>query len=213
MNRSEDTRERIISSARALFAEKGYDGATTSQIARRAGVAEGTIYRHFASKKDLFMACIEPVVDESLGEGLSKMVEAGNLRDAVRAMLDVRVRVFEEHLDTFNIIFAEAPYHPELAELMVNRVVMQRIEQARPGLANLLRSPELKRPPNFLFIGLGLTAAIWFILASRPRLDDLHKRLPPALRFTNPVTTENLVDDLTDLVLYGIAGQPSGGEQ
>lgn len=48
------TRERLVRAALELFTTQGYHDTTTSQIARRAGVAEGTIYRHFSSKEQLF---------------------------------------------------------------------------------------------------------------------------------------------------------------
>lgn len=48
------TRERLLQAARELFTTIGYQAATTPVIARHAGVAEGTIYRHFPSKQALF---------------------------------------------------------------------------------------------------------------------------------------------------------------
>lgn len=47
------TRERLMRAALELFTTQGYHGSTTPQIAARAGVAEGTIYRHFPSKQQL----------------------------------------------------------------------------------------------------------------------------------------------------------------
>lgn len=47
------TRERLVRAALELFTTQGYHASTTPQIARRAGVAEGTIYRHFESKEQL----------------------------------------------------------------------------------------------------------------------------------------------------------------
>jgi len=52
-------REQLLDVAQTLFAQQGYAGATTSQIARAAGVTEPIIYRHFKSKRDLFVALIE----------------------------------------------------------------------------------------------------------------------------------------------------------
>lgn len=52
-------REQLLDTAVALFAEKGYGGATTAELARAAGVTEPIIYRHFESKKDLFVAAID----------------------------------------------------------------------------------------------------------------------------------------------------------
>lgn len=52
-------REQLLDVAESLFAQQGYAGATTSQIAKAAGVTEPIIYRHFKSKRDLFVALIE----------------------------------------------------------------------------------------------------------------------------------------------------------
>ena len=47
------THQRLIRAALELFSTRGYHDTTTAQIAKKAGVAEGTIYRHFASKQQL----------------------------------------------------------------------------------------------------------------------------------------------------------------
>lgn len=52
-------REQLLDVAESLFAQQGYAGATTAQIAKAAGVTEPIIYRHFKSKRDLFVALIE----------------------------------------------------------------------------------------------------------------------------------------------------------
>src|SRR3546814_12528441 len=51
--RGQRTQERIEQVTLALFAEKGVDRTTIGDIARAAGIAEGTIYRHYPSKEDL----------------------------------------------------------------------------------------------------------------------------------------------------------------
>lgn len=47
------TRQRLIRTALELFTARGYHDTTTAQIAKKAGIAEGTIYRHFSSKQHL----------------------------------------------------------------------------------------------------------------------------------------------------------------
>lgn len=54
MTATELTRQRLIRTALELFTTHGYHDTTTAQIAKKAGIAEGTIYRHFASKQQLF---------------------------------------------------------------------------------------------------------------------------------------------------------------
>jgi AcrR family transcriptional regulator len=62
MTRRRDAQHRIVEAALDAFGEHGYNGTTTSEIARRAGVAEGTIFRYFATKKDLLIGVVAPVV-------------------------------------------------------------------------------------------------------------------------------------------------------
>jgi AcrR family transcriptional regulator len=52
--RRAETRRRIVTAARELIAEDGYLAAQVAPVASRAGVAVGTVYRHFPSKSDLF---------------------------------------------------------------------------------------------------------------------------------------------------------------
>lgn len=54
--RGAETRRQLLEAAGRVFAVRGYARATTKEIAKVAGVAEGTIYRHFADKQDLFYA-------------------------------------------------------------------------------------------------------------------------------------------------------------
>jgi TetR/AcrR family transcriptional regulator, fatty acid metabolism regulator protein len=49
----------IMAAARAVFCEKGYEEAAIAEIAERAGVVEGTIYRYFANKRDLLVKVVE----------------------------------------------------------------------------------------------------------------------------------------------------------
>lgn len=60
------TRERLLQAARALIEEGGYGEATVAAIAGRAGVAAGTLYRHFPSKEELFVELFRQVCDREL---------------------------------------------------------------------------------------------------------------------------------------------------
>jgi AcrR family transcriptional regulator len=56
---SDERREAIIDAALSVFAATSYSGATTAAIAREAGVSEPILYRHFPSKRDLYLACLD----------------------------------------------------------------------------------------------------------------------------------------------------------
>jgi AcrR family transcriptional regulator len=54
-----ERRRALVDAAMRVFSEGSYAGATTAQIAREAGVSEPILYRHFASKRDLYVACLD----------------------------------------------------------------------------------------------------------------------------------------------------------
>ncbi|HZT66845.1 MAG TPA: TetR family transcriptional regulator [Acidimicrobiales bacterium] len=55
---AEETREQLLSAAAATFAERGYEGARVSEIARAAGLTTGAIYAHYETKADLLLEAL-----------------------------------------------------------------------------------------------------------------------------------------------------------
>ncbi len=62
----DEKRERLLAAAREVFAASGFSGATTAEIAARAGVSEGILFHHFGSKRELFAS-----VAAGYGRGLA----------------------------------------------------------------------------------------------------------------------------------------------
>jgi AcrR family transcriptional regulator len=96
-------REEILETATELFAEHGFSDAVTQALAERMGVGKGTIYRHFCSKRELFLEAADRV--------MRKMQER----------IDVRIDGVEDGLErisravsTFLAFFAEHPHYVEL---------------------------------------------------------------------------------------------------
>lgn len=61
---AEERRADVLETACHIFAKAGYQGATTAEIARGSGVTEPILYRHFASKRDLYLSCLTAAWDE-----------------------------------------------------------------------------------------------------------------------------------------------------
>lgn len=75
---AEDRREQIMQVAMDLFAQQGYNGTTTRQIAEAAEINEAIIFRHFPRKEDLYWAIIESKVRVSRGRAeLQSRLESG----------------------------------------------------------------------------------------------------------------------------------------
>ena len=62
----EQTRRQLLDIARRLFAERGFAGAGTEEVARRAGVTRGALYYHFRDKRNLFLAVVEDLQQQIL---------------------------------------------------------------------------------------------------------------------------------------------------
>ena len=71
-----DRRKHLIETAIRLFTEGSYHGTTTAEIARAAGVSEPILYRHFASKRDLYLAALEHVWAKTRAEWERKLDQA-----------------------------------------------------------------------------------------------------------------------------------------
>jgi AcrR family transcriptional regulator len=74
--RAEDTRERIVTAARQLFATGGLDGATVAAIARQAGVAEPTVYATFGSKREIMAALLARTEQEAHADAWAGQIAA-----------------------------------------------------------------------------------------------------------------------------------------
>lgn len=76
-------KDQLLAAARTVFRDKGYEGATVAQIVEEAGVAQGTFYLYYPSKKDVFFA---------LGQRLFELM-ATHVTDQVAGKLDLDQRV------------------------------------------------------------------------------------------------------------------------
>ncbi len=74
--RTDDKRARILAAAVKIFARKGYFGAKVSEIARRAGVADGTIYLYFRNKEDILVSLFDEVMSEHLEKARRELATA-----------------------------------------------------------------------------------------------------------------------------------------
>ena len=81
-----DRRRHLIETAIRLFTEGSYHGTTTSEIARAAGVSEPILYRHFASKRDLYLAALEDVWSRTRETWQRKLEETQDACAAIEAI-------------------------------------------------------------------------------------------------------------------------------
>lgn len=110
------TLPRIQEAALALFVERGVEATTTKAIARRARVAEGSIYRHFASKDDLAHALYRENLEELSALLFAALRPGRSFAENMKSLLDVLFARYELEplLARFLLFgqFREAPRFP-----------------------------------------------------------------------------------------------------
>ncbi len=80
-----ERRQAIVDAALRVFAGGSYSGSTTAEIARAAGISEPILYRHFASKRELYLACLESAWTSFRAALEAKLDERGD-REAIIAI-------------------------------------------------------------------------------------------------------------------------------
>ena len=117
-----ETRDRILKSALRLFAKLGYDGTTTRELAESAGIAEGTLFRHFPNKKAILIEVATQGWVEILTDLLTELSEMGSYK-AVAQVMRRRMLNLHKNADMLKVCFMEAQFHPELRDRIQLEVI------------------------------------------------------------------------------------------
>ncbi|MDJ0540742.1 MAG: TetR/AcrR family transcriptional regulator [Microcystis sp. M53603_WE2] len=125
----EDTRSRILQAALRLFAAKGYEGTTTKDLAGKANVAEGTLFRYFPNKKAILIEVATRGWVDILTDLLTELSEMGSYK-AVAQVMRRRVLRMRENSDLLRVCFIEAQFHPELKERIQSEVIAKMTDVA-----------------------------------------------------------------------------------
>jgi AcrR family transcriptional regulator len=175
-NRAERTAERreaIIEAALDEFIARGFTATRIDDVAKRAGVAKGTIYLHFKDKESMFEELIRTALVPLIGRLHAPPPIGGSVRDAVEGF----ARTFIQEVaatrrgDIVRLIVAEGPRFPSIADFYYREVVSRGLAGMR-ALIELavsrgeIRQKNLARFPQIL-VAPAIIAVIWQSLFSR----------------------------------------------
>jgi len=141
----EARRAAILAAALEEFTARGYEGARLDDVARRAGIAKGTIYLYFTDKEALFQELVRSMVHPVLGT-LEKLREVDiPARVLVETLLATFVREVygTRRKDIIRLILSEGPRFPAIAEFYYREVVARVLAIVRPILARAAERGEL----------------------------------------------------------------------
>jgi AcrR family transcriptional regulator len=158
----------VVATACRVFAKSSYHGSTTAQIARETGVTEPVLYRHFASKRELYIACLDSVWQQvrALWEkAVEREPDPANWVKAIgKAYLEARASARVVLVDLWIQALTVAADDPE-----IRRALREQVGEVHDFVAALIRRAQEKggvlpdRDPEaeaWIFISLGLLSTI-----------------------------------------------------
>src|SRR6202165_5449886 len=171
--RAAERREAIIEAALDEFIARGFTATRLDDVAKRAGVAKGTIYLHFKDKESMFEELIRTALVPLIGRLHAPPPIGASVRDAVEGFAQnfIREVANTRRGDIVRLIVAEGPRFPAVAEFYYREVVSRGLAGMRAmielGIARgEIRQKNLARFPQIL-VAPALIAVIWQSLFSK----------------------------------------------
>lgn len=106
LSRDERMRD-IVAAARKVFIERGFDAASTAEIAANAGVAEGTIYKYFESKRDVLLAVIEAWYRSMIGNYVEQLAGMRGARNKIYFIVWQHLKFITDDIEMCRLCFNE----------------------------------------------------------------------------------------------------------
>jgi AcrR family transcriptional regulator len=176
-----DTKSRILDAGLALFAERGFDGVTTAEVAARAGVAEKTLFAHFGSKERLYQAALQPakawsaMVPEALRTLAPVLADPPTEpRALLRALLENRIRFARAHRREVRLLAQHVLLRPGGADQITEAWQQQLAPLILPLLEGLAANGSLRRDlPASAVVRFVATTALGYVLSAVVLRPDL----------------------------------------
>ena len=152
-------KKKTLEAAIILFGKKGYNGTSTLEIAKAAGVSQATVFKYFQTKEDLLISIIAPILPRLFSNflGRVKNINTITVKEIIHYIVRDRFRFMKENKDIIKIIFSEVLTNEQLKQKIIigaEEVFKERrldeffeyLKQNNPEINKELILPEIMRP-------------------------------------------------------------------
>jgi AcrR family transcriptional regulator len=164
---TKERRQQILDAAYEVFISKGFAQSTTAEIARTAGIAEGTIYNYFGNKRDLFTELLK---SHLLSDPLAGMMESPVAFDMnmLPGIIEYRLSIFFDNAEVLLLLLGEIQRDPELHRQFIEKVTAPGIRllkmfldsKIEQGIVRKLNAEMVARILPAIMIGLTILRVI-----------------------------------------------------
>lgn len=202
-----EKQKKILDAAIEVFAEKGYSGASTSEIAERAGVAEATIFKNYHTKKGLLLRLVIPafakVASPIIYTGLVKLLEQDKpMQEIMKDLIYDRIALIERHWQILRVIWVESIFHPELSEALIEHVFHNVFTIADENINQLKQKGKLRQDmPNYVILR-GIVGVVLFYFVARTI----------APQYLAQGTEKEEIEWMAEFLMHGLEPKTDSGE-
>lgn len=191
----------IISAAIEIFAEKGYSATSTSEIAKKAGVGEGTIFHHYKTKKDLLLAIPEYLsmlsFSKAFSDNISKIFEYPyeKFEDFLRDVIQNRKKFITANILFIKVLFQEVPFHPELRAKISQSILFNAMDKLIKVIDKYKEKGQLTGIPSDSIAKLMFSTTFGYFFTHYIAMTELKKN------------EDDEIDSLVQYIMKGIGNQ------
>lgn len=194
--------EKILNAAISIFSEKGFSAATTNEIAKKAGVAEGTIFRYFKTKKDILRGILIQMIQIIGGKVVTKPIEkilAGaedkDMKTLLKEIFYDRMELMDSIFPMVRIVITEALYHEDVREAFYQNVISKMVDVFESVFVKMVENDQIREGLQKRAVMRSAVGNMFIMILQRKLFGDKFQ--------IEDIGKE--VDDMIDVLLYGIS--------
>lgn len=194
-----DKQLKIIKAAIEIFSAKGFAASSTSEIAQKAGVAEGTIFRHYKTKKDLLLSIVTPMMAKLIApfilKDFNKVLHTvyPKYEDFLRAVIKNRMEFARHNLPIIKIMLHELPFQSELKLQFKEHIASKVIQRMKEITEHFQNEGQIIALPSPVAIRLSVTVLIGFLFTRFLLLPEMEWDEAQEIEYS------------IDFIMYGLA--------
>lgn len=198
---TERRHEQILTAAREIFSKKGYTAATIPEIAKLAGVAAGTIYLYYPSKRDLFIALLKSFGHNAAMLNIIGQIPFAGFPAVFKTVLQNKMEIARNtNISSVLSLWGDIEREPELREQLLRQLFQPAISQMEAFYRERMAAGEFRQIDPAVAVRTVQAVIIGLTVLDRFEGDDgpLHK-LPQ----------EEIADRVVDILLNGLSNRGS----
>lgn len=202
---TEKRREQIQQAALEVFSSKGFAAATIPEIARQAGVAAGTIYLYYPSKRELFISVIRNFIITAPLLELIEQIAEGDISIIFKQVLQNRLDLVNSGTAARILsVIGEVQRDPELKTLWARDFIQPFLSQLETGYRMMAESEKFRRMEPAVAVRAVGGAILGFIM-----LKVMEGELSPLKQLPQ----DKIAGELMNFMLYGLMNDRSKDKQ